>query len=162
VVSYRKYEEQSELNDTKWDCRMRIEKNHYKVLGVTPSASIEEIHKAYRKLAFRYHPDRNQLSPTANKIMEAINEAYDTLSDPIKRREYDLPLGYGTAVQKFKTGSKVRVNARASPFNNHIGVVDQEPMTDCQHCDQHHPALTYYNDFANIVYDGNVQPIQLM
>ena len=65
---------------------MGIEKNRYQLLNISPSASTEEIKEAYLKLAFRYHPDRNQMSLTANKIMEKINEAYATLSDPIKRR----------------------------------------------------------------------------
>jgi curved DNA-binding protein len=65
---------------------MGIEKNRYQLLNISPSASTEEIKEAYLKLAFRCHPDRNQMSLTANKIMEKINEAYATLSDPIKRR----------------------------------------------------------------------------
>ena len=75
------------------DYGMGIENNHYQLLDISPSASMEEIKEAYLKLAFRYHPDRNQMSLTANKIMEKINEAYATLSDPIKRRDYDIPLG---------------------------------------------------------------------
>jgi curved DNA-binding protein CbpA len=67
-------------------CGMSVEKNHYQLLDISPSASMEEIKEAYLKLAFRCHPDRNQMSLTANKIMEKINEAYATLSDPIKRR----------------------------------------------------------------------------
>ena len=54
---------------------MGIEKNRYQLLNISPSASTEEIKEAYLKLAFRYHPDRNQMSLTANKIMEKINEA---------------------------------------------------------------------------------------
>ena len=71
--------------------RMSTENNHYQLLDISPNASMEEIKEAYFKLAFRYHPDRNQMSLTSNKIMEKINEAYSTLSDPIKRREYDIP-----------------------------------------------------------------------
>jgi curved DNA-binding protein CbpA len=64
----------------------------------------------------------------ANERMLEINEAYATLSDPVRRRAYDLPLGYCNTVSKFKIGSKVRVCAHASPFHDHIGVVDQEPI----------------------------------
>jgi preprotein translocase subunit Sec63 len=52
--------------------RMSIENNHYQLLDISPNASMEEIKEAYHKLAFRYHPDRNQMSLTSNKIMEKI------------------------------------------------------------------------------------------
>ena len=111
-------------------CGMSVEKNHYQLLDISPSASMEEIKEAYLKLAFRYHPDRNQMSLIANKIMEKINEAYTTLSDPIKRRDYDIPLGYGAVVPKFKVGSKVRVVSRSSPYSDHIGTVEIELIKD--------------------------------
>jgi len=113
---------------------MQIKQDYYQVLGVAPSARMEEINEAYRQLAFQYHPDRNMMSPPNDqkiadqKILE-INEAYAALSDPVKRRAYDIPMGYNnTALPRFKRGSKVRVNTRASPFHDHIGVVDQEPL----------------------------------
>ena len=112
---------------------MQIKQDYYQVLGVLPCASLEEIHEAYRQLAFQFHPDMNMMSlPNDQKIadqkMLEINEAYDTLSDSAKRRAYDLPMGYNTTLPRFKRGSKVRVNARASPFHDRIGVVDQEPL----------------------------------
>jgi DnaJ-class molecular chaperone len=112
---------------------MQIKQDYYQVLGVAPSASLEEIHEAYRQLAFQFHPDMNMMSlPNDKKIadqkMLEINEAYATLSDPVERRAYDIPMGYNTTLPRFKRGSKVRVNARASPFNGFIGVVDQEPF----------------------------------
>ena len=70
--------------------------DYYKVLRIAPNASINEIENAYRRLAFQYHPDRNQSHPTANRKMEHINEAYATLSEPVKRRKYEAPLGYRT------------------------------------------------------------------
>jgi curved DNA-binding protein len=73
---------------------MRIGQDHYKVLGIAPTAGIREIKDAYRQQAFLNHPDRNQMSPTTNEKMGKINEAYATLSDPIKRVEYDIPMGY--------------------------------------------------------------------
>lgn len=110
---------------------MRIEQDHYEVLGIAPSASTKEIKEAYRKLAFQHHPDKNQLSPTANEKMREINEAYATLSDPKKRKEYDIPLGYRTVSPMFKTGGKVKVNSHShTPYQNHTGVVDEEPVSD--------------------------------
>jgi DnaJ-class molecular chaperone len=107
---------------------MQTKQDYYQILGIAPSASMEDIHEAYRKLAFQFHPDRNQMIPIANQKMLEINDAYSTLSDSIRRSAYDIPMGYHNAEPKFKRGSRVRVSAHASPFNDHIGVVDQEPI----------------------------------
>ncbi len=110
---------------------MQSEQEHYKVLGIAPGASAQEIKEAYRKLAFQHHPDRNQTSQEANEEMQEINEAYAILSDPIKRKEYDIPRGYRSLVPKFKKGSKVRVSFNStSPYRDHTGVVDEEPLKD--------------------------------
>ena len=105
--------------------------DHYKVLGISPVASLQEIKDAYRQQAFRYHPDRHQMDLTTNEKMEKINEAYATLSDPIKRKEYDVPMGYRILVPKFKAGSKVTVSSHSSaPFKDHIGLIENEPVKD--------------------------------
>ena len=65
--------------------------NYYEELGLDRDASPEEIKKSYRKLARKYHPDISQ-APDAEKKMQAINTAYDTLSDPLKKQEYDQQL----------------------------------------------------------------------
>jgi curved DNA-binding protein CbpA len=107
------------------------ELDYYEVLGVAPSASAEEIRRAYHKLAFQYHPDRNRKTEEAHDKMRELNEAYAILSDPIKRKEYDLPRGYGSIVPKFKKGSKVKISANyPSPYSGHTGIVDKEPIKD--------------------------------
>ncbi|MDX1707133.1 MAG: DnaJ domain-containing protein [Desulfobacterales bacterium] len=65
------------------------QKDYYQILGVNQNANAKQIKDAYRKLAFQYHPDRNEKNPEAAEKMKSVNEAYAVLSDASKRREYD-------------------------------------------------------------------------
>jgi molecular chaperone DnaJ len=67
----------------------------YKTLGVSKKASEEEIKKAYRKLARKYHPDRNPNDPKAEERFKEISAAHDVLADPEKRKEYDAGGAFG-------------------------------------------------------------------
>ena len=71
---------------------MADKKNYYEVLGVDKKATPEEIKAAYRKLAMKYHPDRNQGDEAAAEKFKEVNEAHETLSDQQKRAAYDYEL----------------------------------------------------------------------
>ena len=83
------------------------EKDYYKILGVDQNAGAKQIKEAYRKLAFQYHPDRNEANPEAAEKMKWVNEAYAVLSNPEKRHEYDMlkkqfgPSAYGQFRQAY-------------------------------------------------------------
>ena len=69
-----------------------MKKNYYEKFGITENASQKEIKKAYRKLALRYHPDKNGGDLKSENIFKQINNIYQILSDPIKRQKYDSEL----------------------------------------------------------------------
>ena len=64
-------------------------KDYYDILGVTKKSTPEEVKKAYRSLAMKYHPDRNQGDKTAEGKFKEASEAYQVLSDPKKKSSYD-------------------------------------------------------------------------
>src|ERR1700694_5463043 len=68
-------------------------RDYYETLGVKRDASDDDIKKAYRKLARRYHPDRNPGDKQAEARFKEISEAHDVLGDPEKRKQYDRGAG---------------------------------------------------------------------
>lgn len=64
-------------------------RDHYKVLGVPTEATGDDVRRAYRRLARQYHPDANPDGPATEERFKEIQQAYEILSDPNKRREYD-------------------------------------------------------------------------
>lgn len=79
-------------------------KDFYKILGIPKTATDDEIKKAYRKLALRYHPDKNK-APNAEEKFKEVAEAYEVLSDKNKRELYDK---YGE--DGLKNGGKLELN----------------------------------------------------
>ena len=80
---------------------MSTKRDYYDVLGVDKSADATAIKKAYRKLAMKYHPDKNPGDKEAEEKFKEINEAYEVLSDETKRRNYDQFGHEGVNGQRF-------------------------------------------------------------
>ena len=70
-------------------------KTHYDVLGLKHAATAKEVKSQYYKLSLKHHPDRNVGDADATKTFSVIRDAYDTLSDEAKRRQYDHSIGMG-------------------------------------------------------------------
>src|SRR5256885_114506 len=87
-------------------------KDYYEILGVKKSASTEDIRKAFRKLARKYHPDVNPVDKTAEEKFKALSEANDLLSDPKKRKIYDQ-LGFYSDNIDPAAGAAARPRGRA-------------------------------------------------
>lgn len=107
-------------------------RDYYEVLGVDKKASADEIKKAYRKLAKKYHPDLHPDDESAHKKFTEINEAYEVLSDPKKRNKYDTfgananfsggqnfdPRDFGFDFGNFGNGSYTYTSSSGSGFSD--------------------------------------------
>jgi curved DNA-binding protein len=109
--------------------------DYYEILGVNKNATEEEIKKAYRKLARKYHPDLNPKDKEANRKFQQINEANEVLSDPEKRKKYDQ---YGKDWKHAEEFEKARQSRQqwadtgdgAQDFSGFSGEFDEEGFSD--------------------------------
>src|SRR3954452_5937719 len=109
--------------------------DYYKTLGVDKSATEEEIKKAYRKLARKYHPDLNPNDKEANKKFQQINEANEVLSDPEKRKKYDQYGKDWKHAEEFEKAKKSRqqwagAGTGTEGFSEFSGSFDDEGFSD--------------------------------
>jgi hypothetical protein len=98
-----------------------IASSYYGVLGVDPSASVQQIRQAYRDLSKQYHPDTTKLSATiATGKFQELNEAYATLSNPERRLIYDRKIGYSSVpvVQPLPTLHQARSQSRSPEYSS--------------------------------------------
>lgn len=108
----------------------------YQTLGVSKDSSSDEIKKAYRNLAFKYHPDRNQGDKNAEELFKKINEAYSVLGDQTKRRQYDE---YGT------TDSSSSKTQYQNAYQNQYSYYSNDPFREWMNgSDEDSTNSTYY------------------
>ena len=107
----------------------------YKVLGLSPGASDEEVKKAYRRLAMQYHPDRNPGDEAAARKMQEINAAYEQIKNPEKsaRQEYDPFRGSSDSSDQYQKAAEQYIRFRRY----------REALTVLQNC-IHRDARWYY------------------
>ncbi|SHG32255.1 DnaJ C-terminal domain-containing protein [Pedobacter caeni] len=99
--------------------------DYYKILGIDKKASQDDIKKAYRKLARKYHPDLNPNDKEANKKFQEINEANEALSDPDKRKKYDEYGANWKNSEQFEQAQRSQSRGRSqNPFSGGSGGYD--------------------------------------
>lgn len=107
-------------------------KDYYKLLELPPNAAIPEIKKAYRQLAFKYHPDKNPDNQFAAAHFKELHEAYSILSHPHKRRAYDQErwlAGMGSSIRRQQTVTPLTILDEVTNFGHHMQKIDTYRMS---------------------------------
>ena len=117
---------------------MDQKRDYYEVLGVAKNASAEEIKKAYRKLAIKYHPDKNPGDKEAEEKFKEAAEAYDVLSNDEKRQRYDQfghnmgPQGFPEAVAVVSIRARCRWRIYSSISATYSADASAEPAVSAE------------------------------
>jgi curved DNA-binding protein len=122
-------------------------KDYYKILGVSKTATPDEIKKAYRKLAIQYHPDKNQNNKSAEDKFKEVNEANEVLSDPEKRKKYD-ELGENWQNYEQRGGSTAGQDFDWSKWQS--GQAGDRGQSQGQHFNE-----SDFSDFFENIFGGN-------
>jgi curved DNA-binding protein len=107
--------------------------DYYKILGLEKNASADDIKKAYRKLARKYHPDLNPNDKEAHKKFQQINEANEVLSDPENRKKYDQygkDWKHGEEFEKARQQQRQYANSRTNPGQGFSGEFSEDDFSD--------------------------------
>lgn len=116
-------------------------KDYYKILDVPQTAGVDEIKKAYRQMAMKYHPDRNKGSQKAEDKFKEVAEAYNVLSDPEKRQKYDQLIS-----------TRRQSQHKYSSYDNSTFDTSYDPYADD---DFHYTYRDYYSDLYKRRYDDD-------
>ena len=90
--------------------------DYYKILGVNKNATQEEIKKAYKKLAIKYHPDKNEGEVLSEEIFKSVKEAYETLSDTHKKSKYDNLQAYNAQKRSATSNQGIHTNRQRREY----------------------------------------------
>ena len=108
---------------------IKTDKNYYEILGVTPDSEFVEVKTAYRKLARKYHPDINK-APDSIKKFKDIQEAYETLSDNQKRKNYNMVNGYYTTPKNKRTEKQESVPRSEPPKSKQSSFDENKDLSE--------------------------------
>ena len=107
-------------------------KDHYRTLSIKAAATQQEIKKAYRSLALKYHPDKNPDNETAEALFKEIQEAYSVLSDEVKREHYDTDrwfTGMGHKSERREQVTPAWLVKVSTELNAHLATMDPHSIS---------------------------------
>ena len=94
--------------------------DYYSILGIKPTATVDDIKRAYRQMVFRFHPDRNPDNPEAIDKFNQVRDAYSVLSDALKRRAYDS-INYPAGAEESEEPAEEEPDEKEQPRSNSNG-----------------------------------------